>query len=190
MQIAIHRPVSRLFFCSLTTFDEKTTELHLHAEKLTEIILHLNLGHFLDLLFVCFVLFYFIFPLWWDNYRTTSEKNLLKLYCIWIWDTFWVFCLFVLFCVVLFYFIFPLGWDNYRTTSEAPSPEVEAEGWTPKLLRLKLHCIWTWRFLNFFIYLFYFILFLYIYFFISLTCYFYSYLYCFYFLFSILSLSL
>jgi hypothetical protein len=30
-----------LFFLSLPTFDEKTTELHLHAEKLTEIVLHL-----------------------------------------------------------------------------------------------------------------------------------------------------
>jgi hypothetical protein len=27
-------------FFSLPTFDEKTTELHLHAEKLTEIVLH------------------------------------------------------------------------------------------------------------------------------------------------------
>jgi hypothetical protein len=62
----IHRPVSRLFFFSLPTFDEKTTELHLHAEKLTETVLHLNLGHFVGfllLLLFCVVLFYFIFPL-------------------------------------------------------------------------------------------------------------------------------
>jgi hypothetical protein len=50
-----------LFFKSLPTFDEKTTEQHLHAEKLTETVLHLNLGHF-EFLF-CFVLFYFMFPL-------------------------------------------------------------------------------------------------------------------------------
>jgi Fe2+ transport system protein B len=38
-------------------FDETTTELHLHAEKLTEIVLHLVLGHIV----VFFVLFGF-FP--------------------------------------------------------------------------------------------------------------------------------
>jgi hypothetical protein len=34
----IHRTVSKLFFFffSLPTFDEKTTKLHLHAEKFTE----------------------------------------------------------------------------------------------------------------------------------------------------------
>jgi hypothetical protein len=58
----IHRPVSRLFF-SLPTFDEKTTELHLHAEKLTETIAF-ELGtlcgfFFLFFLVLCgFVLFY------------------------------------------------------------------------------------------------------------------------------------
>jgi hypothetical protein len=37
----IHRTVSRhFFFSSLPTFDEKTTELQLHAEKLTETVLH------------------------------------------------------------------------------------------------------------------------------------------------------
>jgi hypothetical protein len=39
----ILRTVSRFFFfLFLTTFDERTTELHLHAEKLTETILHLT----------------------------------------------------------------------------------------------------------------------------------------------------
>jgi hypothetical protein len=58
----IHRPVSRLFFFSLPTFDETTSKLHLHAEKLTETVLHLNFGHFVG--FGCFfvlcscVLFY------------------------------------------------------------------------------------------------------------------------------------
>jgi hypothetical protein len=49
------------FFSSLPTFDEKTTELHLHAEKLTETVLHLNLGHFVGIYFLVlcsFVLFY------------------------------------------------------------------------------------------------------------------------------------
>jgi hypothetical protein len=55
----IHRTVSRLFFFSLPIFDEKTTELHLHAEKLTETVLHLNLGHFVGFLVLCsFVLLY------------------------------------------------------------------------------------------------------------------------------------
>jgi hypothetical protein len=50
-QIAIHRTVSRPFFFSLPTFDEKTTELHLHAEKHTETVLHLNLGHLVGFFF-------------------------------------------------------------------------------------------------------------------------------------------
>jgi hypothetical protein len=42
----ILRTVSRLFFfLFLPTFDERTPELHLQAEKLTETVLHLNLGH-------------------------------------------------------------------------------------------------------------------------------------------------
>jgi hypothetical protein len=80
------------------------------------------------------------------NY-TCMLKNLLKLYCIWTWDTLWCF-----FCFFFFWFgffgIFPFWWDNDRTTSETPSPELEAEGRTPKLLRLKLYCIWTWIFFS------------------------------------------
>jgi hypothetical protein len=57
----IHRTVSRLFFFSLPTFDEKTTELHLHAEKLTKTVLHLNLGHFV--VFFCFVYLFWFFSL-------------------------------------------------------------------------------------------------------------------------------
>jgi hypothetical protein len=88
------------------------------------------------------------------------------------WKTYWnciafelgTLCeVFFLFCMVLFYFIFPLWWDNYKTISEAPSPGLETEGWTPKLLRMKLYCIWTWRF--FFIYLFFYF---YFYFFLFL----------------------
>jgi hypothetical protein len=52
----INRTVSRLFyFLSLPAFDEKTTELHLHAEKLNESVLHLNLGHFMGFFFVLFL---------------------------------------------------------------------------------------------------------------------------------------
>jgi hypothetical protein len=53
--------------------------------------------------------------------------------------------LWVFFC---FYFCFPLWWNNDRTTSETPSLGLEAEGLTPKLLRLKLYCIWTWNFFS------------------------------------------
>jgi hypothetical protein len=60
-QVAIQRTVSRLFFF-LSSFDEKTTELHLHAEKLTETVLHLNLGHFVLFSLFC-VVFVFFFPL-------------------------------------------------------------------------------------------------------------------------------
>jgi hypothetical protein len=56
----ILRTVSRLFFFYLPTFDEKTTGLQLHAEKLPETVLHLNLGHFVGFLFLfCFVQFCF-----------------------------------------------------------------------------------------------------------------------------------
>jgi hypothetical protein len=43
-----------LFYFSLLTFDEKTTEIHLHAEKLTETVLHLNLGNFVGFFFLCY----------------------------------------------------------------------------------------------------------------------------------------
>jgi hypothetical protein len=48
-------------FFSLSTFDETTTKVHLHAEKLTEafFVLYFNLGHFVG--FFCFVLFCFFF---------------------------------------------------------------------------------------------------------------------------------
>jgi hypothetical protein len=49
----ILRTVSRLFFfLCLSTFDERTTKLHLQAEKLTETVLHLNLGHLVGF-FLC-----------------------------------------------------------------------------------------------------------------------------------------
>jgi hypothetical protein len=50
-------------------------------------------------------LFFSLSPyLWWDKNQTTCMlKSLLKLYCIWTWDTLWVF-FFVLCCFVLSYF--------------------------------------------------------------------------------------
>jgi hypothetical protein len=64
-------------FSSLPTFDEKTTELYLHAEKLTETVLHLNLGHFLGFFvcfFFCFVQFCSILFFPFDE--TTTEQHL------------------------------------------------------------------------------------------------------------------
>jgi hypothetical protein len=115
-QKAIHRPVSRLFFNSLLTFDEKTTELHLNAEKLTETVLHLDLGQLEGFPFLCSFVLLYVSPL-----MTQLKIN--------IWGT-----------------ISRIA-DRWRT---------------PKLLRLKFHCIWTLRFL-FFI-LFYFILYMYFFF--------------------------
>jgi hypothetical protein len=61
----ILRTVSRLFFffrsLFLPTFDERTIELHLPAEKLTETVLHLNLGYKVGCFCACvcsFVLIY------------------------------------------------------------------------------------------------------------------------------------
>jgi hypothetical protein len=79
-------------------------------------------------------------------------------------------CLFV-FSFLFFFCFFPLWWDNNRTTSETPYPGLEAEGLTPKLLKLKIYCIWTWRFFNFFTY-FFLILFLFLFLFIYLFIYF------------------
>jgi hypothetical protein len=130
------------------------------------------------------------------NY-TCMLKNLLKLYCIWTWDTLWVFFLCVQFCSTL-----SVPFDE--TTTEQHLRQHLQDWrlrWTPKLLKLKIHCIWTWRF---FFFSFCFILFIYIYIFLSFTYflflffslfffifyifYFYSSLYSF-FLFSILCLS-
>jgi hypothetical protein len=109
------------------------------------------------------------------NY-TCMLKNLLKLYCIWTWDTLWSF---FLFCAVLFYYgfssLFPLWRDNHRTTAKAPTPGLEAEGRTPKSLRLKLYCIWIWRF---FIYLFYFFIYIFlIYLFFICICIYYFFIF-------------
>jgi hypothetical protein len=62
----ILRTVSRLFSFSLPTFDKKTTKLHLHAEKLTETVLHLNVGHFV----------HFFFLLSYPFDETTTEQHL------------------------------------------------------------------------------------------------------------------
>jgi hypothetical protein len=57
---------------------------------------------------------------------------------------------FVVFCFFGFFFFFFLGFFPFdETTTELllrPSPGLEAEELKPKLLSLKLYCIWTWRF--------------------------------------------
>jgi hypothetical protein len=59
----ILRTVSRLFFFSLPTFDEKTTKLHLHAEK-PETVWHLKLGNFVGFfIFLCSFVLLYAFPL-------------------------------------------------------------------------------------------------------------------------------
>jgi hypothetical protein len=53
-----------LFLFFFSSFDETMTELELHAEGLTETVLHLNLGYFVLFsfwFFVCFV-FWGVFP--------------------------------------------------------------------------------------------------------------------------------
>jgi hypothetical protein len=101
----------------------------------------------------CLRLFFFLsLYLCWENNETTRACS--KTHWNSIAFELRTLCGFFFFCVALFYFMLPLWWDNYRTTSEAPSPGLEAEGWTPKLLRLKLHCIWTWRFFFKFLFIF------------------------------------
>jgi hypothetical protein len=95
----------------------------------------------------------FFFPfLWWDNNYTCMLKNLLKLYCIWTWDTLWCFFCFVLFCFLFFFPPLMRQWQNYFRDTIS-----KIGGWvtTPKLLRLKLYCIWIWRFFTFLFYLFF-----------------------------------
>jgi hypothetical protein len=63
-----------LFFFPLPSFDETTIELQLHVEKLTETVLHLNLGHFVVFFKFCVVLLglFFFSPLMRHD-RTTAE---------------------------------------------------------------------------------------------------------------------
>jgi hypothetical protein len=61
---------------------------------------------------------------------------------------------FVLFCFVFLFvllFVFSPLIRHDKTTSEKPSPGLQAEGLTPKLLRLKLYCIELGDFCFFFI---------------------------------------
>jgi hypothetical protein len=89
----------------------------------------------------CLQTLFFLF-LWWNNNRTTAV----------CWKTYWNCIAFepgTGCCVFFFFFCFySFSWDNDRTTSQTPSPELGAEGLTPKLLRLELYCMWTWRFLK------------------------------------------
>jgi hypothetical protein len=97
-QIAIHRTVSRLFFFLLSPFDETTTELHLHAEKLTETVLHLNLGHFVGFFLFCAVLFCFYYYDW--NF-IAFELGDLYIYIFFIFLNFSFF-------IFIFYFLFSI----------------------------------------------------------------------------------
>jgi hypothetical protein len=56
----------------------KTTELYLHAEKLTETVLHLNLGRFVGIFFVVVLLFFVQFypTLCVPFDETTTEQHL------------------------------------------------------------------------------------------------------------------
>jgi hypothetical protein len=131
------------------------------------------------------ILFFFLFfslPLMRKQLNYTCMlKNLLKLYCIWTWDTWWGFCVCV--CVVLFYFMRPLWWDNNRTTTEASSPGLETETGTQIIktktsLHLNLEVVWSFGFLkNFLFFILFYFIFIYTYFFHLLIFYFYSYLY-------------
>jgi hypothetical protein len=70
---------SRVFFF-LLPFDETTTKLHLHAEKLTETVLHLAWDTLWGFLF-CFVLVFFPFD------ETTTELPLRHHHQDWGWGT-------------------------------------------------------------------------------------------------------
>jgi hypothetical protein len=115
-----------LFF-SLSTFDEKTTELHLHAEKLTETVLHLNFGHcwlfFLFFYALCgFVLFYFS-PLmrqlqnnnwgtisriggWGTNTKIAFELRDIFYFLLYFFIVIYIIYLFIF--LIFFYFLFSI----------------------------------------------------------------------------------
>jgi hypothetical protein len=84
---------------------------------------------------------------WGTNTKIIKTETVLHLNL----GHFVVFFSFLLFCFIWF---FPSLMRQWQNSSETPTPGLEAEGLMPKLLRLKLYCIWTWRF---FYYLFYFI---------------------------------
>jgi hypothetical protein len=73
--------------------------------------------------------------LWWEKNRTTPACCKTSWNCIAF--ELGTLCGFLFFLVVcgFVHFMLPLWWDNYRPTSEAPSPELETEGQTTKLLR-------------------------------------------------------
>jgi hypothetical protein len=129
-QIDIHRPVSRLFF-SFPTFDDKTTKLHLHAEKLTGTVLHLNLGHFVGffvvLVFVlCSFVLLYVSPLmrqlqnniwgtisriggWGTNTKIIKtvislHLNLEFFFLMYIFSFIYLFFIFILIFLFIFYF--------------------------------------------------------------------------------------
>jgi hypothetical protein len=149
-QIAIHRPVSRLFF---------SLSLPLIRKQ--------------------------------PNY-TWMLKNLLKLYCIWTWDTLWVcvcVCVCVCMCSFVLLYVSPLM-RKLQNNIWGTISRIGGWGTNRKIIKTEISLHLNLEgFFNYY-FLFCFILVFYTYFFYHLLIfYFYSYLYSFYFLFSILSLS-
>jgi hypothetical protein len=97
-------------------------------------------------------LFFFLFfslPLMREQLKYTCMlKNLLKLYGIRTWDTWWVFLYVFCFCFCFVQFCSTLCVPFDETTTEQYLRH-HLQDWrlrqTPKLLRLKLHCISTSR---------------------------------------------
>jgi hypothetical protein len=68
---------------------------------------------------------------WRSNTRTTKIE--MSLFLDLKFSFFIVLCIFFIFLNIFFFF-------------SLPTPELDAEGVTTELLRLKLYCIWTWDF--------------------------------------------
>jgi hypothetical protein len=113
-------------------------------------------------------LFFFLSPyLWWENNRTIPA----------CWKTYWNCFAFELetLCGVFFWCSFVLLYVSPLIRQLQKTSEAHLQDWrlrqTPKLLRLKLHCIWTRRFFFsiFDFVLLYLYIYIYIYIYISFT---------------------
>jgi hypothetical protein len=91
------------------------------------------------------------------NY-TGMLKKILKLYCIWTWDTLWYF---VWFGLVWFFSPLMRQWQNYFWAIS----RIGGWGANIKIIRLKRYCMWTWRFFNFIIIIYYYFIYFLFYFF-------------------------
>jgi hypothetical protein len=72
-QIAIHRPVSRLFFFLSPYLWWENNQTTPACWKIYWHCVAFELGTLCGDFFFCAVLFYFMHSLWWENYRTKSE---------------------------------------------------------------------------------------------------------------------